>query len=40
MTELPPRAGRARRTVGWVALALLAAATAVVTYAVVVFLGH
>ncbi|MGE9349599.1 hypothetical protein ACQP60_08995 [Isoptericola variabilis] len=40
MTEPAPRAGRARRVVGWIALALLAAATAAVTYAVVVFLGH
>ena len=40
MTEQAPRAGRARRVVGWTALALLAGASAAVAYAVLVVLGH
>ncbi|MFE5307305.1 hypothetical protein [Isoptericola sp. NPDC056573] len=40
MTAHAPRPGRARRAVGWTALALLTAASAVVAYAVLVLLGR
>lgn len=40
MTEHAPRAGRARRVVGWTALALLTVASAGIAYAVAVFVGH
>ncbi|MFB7797000.1 hypothetical protein [Isoptericola nanjingensis] len=40
MTEPAPHTGRARHVVGWTGLALLTAASAVVAYAIAVFLGH